>query len=116
MTTLADLQTLLLHFRDERNWKQFHSLKNLIISLNLEAAELLEIVQWKDDEEVRAMAVRPDTRTDLEDECADVLSYLLLICDAAGIDLIAATTSKIEKNRLKYPVESSYGVSTKYNK
>ena len=41
----SDLQRLteaILAFRDERDWKQFHSLRHLIVSLNLEAAELLD--------------------------------------------------------------------------
>ena len=52
MSDLENLQQLLFQFRDERNWQQFHTLKNLIISLNLEAAELLELTQWKTDEEL----------------------------------------------------------------
>ena len=39
-------------FRDERNWRQFHNEKDLSLSISLEAAELLELFQWKSSEEV----------------------------------------------------------------
>ena len=111
---LKDLTNALLQFRDERNWAQFHSLRNLIVSLNLEAAELLELTQWKSDEEIAALPANPQAREALRDECADVLLYLLLIADRAGIDLEEAASAKLEKNAVKYPVEKAYGSSRKY--
>ncbi len=104
----------LLQFRDERNWAQFHDLRNLIVSLNLEAAELLELTQWKSDAEMAALAGDPTTHEALSDECADVLLYLLLIADNAGIDLETAARNKLAKNAARYPVEKSYGTSRKY--
>ncbi|MGE5385885.1 MAG: nucleotide pyrophosphohydrolase [Betaproteobacteria bacterium] len=116
MSELETLTKALLAFRDARDWKQFHSLRNLIVSLNLEAAELLELTQWKDDGEVEAMIAESAAFSALSDECADVLLYLLLVADAAGVDLIAAATEKLEKNAEKYPVEKSFGSSAKYTK
>jgi len=112
-----DIETLtaaLVKFRDERNWAQFHTLRNLIVSLNLEAAELLELTQWKSDAEMAMLADDPVAREALRDECADVLLYLLLIADRAGIDLAGAAREKLAKNALKYPVEKSFGSSRKY--
>ena len=113
-----DLQALtraLVAFRDERNWAQFHTLRNLIVSLNLEASELLELTQWKGDTEIDTM-LRDDNRMEaLRDECADVLLYLLLIAEKTGINLIEAAERKLEKNALKYPVDKCYGASAKYN-
>lgn len=111
---MKDLTRALLQFRDERNWAQFHSLRNLIVSLNLEAAELLELTQWKSDDEIAALPANPQAREALRDECADILLYLLLIAERAGIDLEDAARAKLEKNALKYPVEKSYGSSRKY--
>lgn len=113
--SLESLARALLEFRDERNWGQFHTLRNLIVSLNLEAAELLELTQWKSDDEMIALAGRPDTREALRDECADVLLYLLLIAEKAGIDLEDAARAKLDKNAAKYPIEKSYGSSRKYS-
>lgn len=112
-----DIQALtqaLLKFRDERNWSQFHSLRNLIVSLNLEAGELLELTQWKSDQEIDASVAKAEGREALQDECADVLLYLLLIADRAGIDLEKAAFAKLEKNAAKYPIAQSYGSSRKY--
>jgi NTP pyrophosphatase (non-canonical NTP hydrolase) len=116
MTTLAEVQQLLIDFRDEREWQQFHSLKNLIVSLNLEAAEVLELVQWKTDAQAESLIRDERLHANLRDECADVLSYLLLICEVAGIDLLAATVAKIEKNRVRYPVDLARGSANKYDK
>lgn len=113
----ASLQTLtdrLIAFRDARDWRQFHSLKNLMLSLNLESAELLELAQWKDDAEIEAAISDPDFRARLAEECADVLLYLLLVCERAGIDLGAAAAEKIERNAAKYPVEKARGNAVKY--
>ena len=112
---LKKLTEKLLQFRDARDWAQFHSLRNLIVSLNLEAAELLELTQWKSDEEIAALPADPKACEALRDECADVLLYLLLIADKTGIDLEMAALSKLEKNAAKYPVEKFYGSSRKYD-
>ncbi len=113
MSVLAELTTEILRFRDERNWAQFHSLRNLIVSLNLEAAELLELTQWKNDAEMAETASGP-ARSALQDECADVLIYLLLIAECVGFDLADAARAKLVKNAARYPVASSYGSSRKH--
>ncbi len=116
MSSIDELRQALLRFRDERNWRQFHSLRNLIVSLNLEAGELLELTQWKSDAEVDALPGDPVAREALSDECADVFLYLLLVADAAGIDLLDAARKKLDKNAEKYPVEKCYGSSAKYHR
>ena len=112
---LIELSRLVAAFRDARDWSQFHSLRNLIVSLNLEAGELLELTQWKTDEEIAELPTDFHGREALEDECADVLLYLLLIADRAGIDLEAAARAKLAKNEAKYPVERFRGSRRKYD-
>ena len=85
--SLDELTDRLLAFRDAREWRRFHSLKNLMLSVSLESAELLELAQWKDDAGVDAAVSEPEFRLRLAEECADVLIYLLLICERAGIEL-----------------------------
>ena len=112
-----DLQALtqaLVKFRDERDWSQFHTLRNLIVSLNLEAAELLELTQWKDDAAIAASLEDEGKMEALCDECADILLYLLLIAEKANFDLLAAAGRKLGKNALKYPVDKCRGSSAKY--
>lgn len=115
MNVLSDLTTAALRFRDERNWAQFHTLRHLIVSLNLEAGELLELTQWQSDSDLAALIEDPARRQALSNECADVLLYLLLIAEKAGIDLADAARSKLIENAAKYPVECSYGSSRKYS-
>lgn len=114
MDDFAALTVALREFRDARDWRQFHSLRNLITSLNLEAAELLELTQWKSDAEIDALPAEPQAAQALRDECADVLLYLLLIADTAGIDLAAAARTKLAKNAVKYPVDKARGSRAKY--
>ena len=112
---LDALTRRLIAFRDARDWRQFHSLKNLILSASLEAAEIMELVQWKEDGTVEQAAQDdPEFRARLAEECADVLLYLLLICERAGIDLGEAATAKIDLNERKYPVEKARGTAKKY--
>ncbi|HMV16687.1 MAG TPA: nucleotide pyrophosphohydrolase [Zoogloea sp.] len=115
MSDLDALQRRVKAFRDERDWGQFHALRHLIVSLNLEAGELLELIQWRPDAEIDALPSDPVGREALADECADVLLYLLLIADRAGIDLGVAALAKLEKNAAKYPVERFRGSRRKYN-
>ena len=114
--TLNDLTQQLIEFRDARDWRQFHSLKDLILSLNLEAGELLELAQWKPEETFETEAGTEPLQQRLREECADVLLYLLLIAERSGIDLQRAAAEKIKSNNLKYPVEKSRGKSTKYDR
>ena len=116
--TLDSLTERLVEFRDARNWQQFHSLKDLILSLNLEASEMLELAQWKKDDEfeksITDSGKDPAPKMALEEECADVLLYLLLIAEKSEIDLLKAASAKIDKNAEKYPVEKARGNARKY--
>ena len=82
--------------------------------MNLEAAELLELIQWKDDSTVEREVGTEEFQARLAEECADILLYLLLICRAAGIDLAEAAEMKIKRNSEKYPLEKAYGSTKKY--
>ncbi|MDT8336869.1 MAG: nucleotide pyrophosphohydrolase [Candidatus Izemoplasmatales bacterium] len=103
---LKDILDKLIKFRDERNWKQFHTPENLAKSISIEANELLENYQWGSE------------NADIEnvkEEIADVFGYLLLLCNDLKIDLVNETQKKIEKNNKKYPIDKAYGNSKKYN-
>lgn len=114
--SVSDLTRQLIAFRDARDWQQFHSLKDLILSLNLEASELLELAQWKSESDFEEEAQEAVMQQRLREECADVFLYLLLIAERAGIDIQQAAAEKIKANGKKYPVEKSRGTATKYNK
>ena len=87
--------------------------KNLATALSVEAAELLEHFQWLTEEQSRSL---PDeTRKAVAQEAADVLLYLLQLCDKLGIDALDAARKKLELNAKKYPVERARGTSKKYS-
>ena len=99
----------LLKFRDDRDWRQFHTPKDLAISLSLEAAELLEVFQWSG-----ADMKRSEKLDKIKEELADVLSYCFLMADACGLDPDEILNAKIARNEEKYPVEKAKGRSEKY--
>jgi len=96
---LEELVRRLLAFRDARDWHKFHSAKNLAMSVSIEAGELLEVFQWTNE----GQSLSPDDLANARDEAADVLIYLLLLCDKLGIDLAASTANKIERNETRFP-------------
>jgi len=104
----------ILAFRDEREWAQYHTPRNLVAALVVEAGELQESILWKSDEEVSDYLRSPQGKADLAGEIADVLIFSLLLCHAVGIDPIDAIKEKIQQNAEKYPVELSRGKSLKY--
>ena len=93
-------------FVAEREWEQFHTPENLAKSISIEAAELLELFQWKN----------PEDSNQVKDELADVLTYCLLLADKYGLDPEEIVLSKLEKTKAKYPVDKSRGKSDKYDR
>lgn len=110
--SLKDLAELVLKFREERDWKQFHNPKDMALSLVLEAGEFMELTQWKNGEEL-IEHLRANKQLAGE-ELADVLGWLLLLANDLEIDLADAFEKKIEANCLKYPVEKARGSAKKY--
>jgi NTP pyrophosphatase (non-canonical NTP hydrolase) len=111
---LEALTAALARFAAERDWDQFHNPKNLAMALAGEAGEVLEHFQWLTF--AQAAALPEATRAEVELECADVLLFLLRLCDKLGIDLAAAARKKLALNAKKYPVEKSRGRATKYDR
>jgi NTP pyrophosphatase (non-canonical NTP hydrolase) len=112
----SELQALTQALRDfarARDWEQFHSPKNLASALSVEAAELLEHFQWLTEAQSRELS--PAKRDEVAAEAADVLLYLLQLCDKLDIDLAQAARQKLRVNAEKYPVERAHGSSKKYS-
>lgn len=108
-TSLQQLKDVLTEFVDQRDWSQFHSPKNLAMSLAIEAAELMEHFQWLTIDQSRNIAEDPDKKAAAAEELADVFSYTLAIANTMGIDLTETYLKKMEKNRQKYPAEEFQG-------
>ena len=108
-TTLADLKRLVSDFVDQRDWRRFHSPKNLAMSLAIEAAELMEHFQWISVEESRRAADDPQRLEAVGDELADVLCYALAMANELGLDISTAIGRKMAKNERKYPADEYRG-------
>jgi NTP pyrophosphatase (non-canonical NTP hydrolase) len=103
----------IVHFRDDRDWAQFHSIRNLAAALSIEAAELQESLLWKTDAEVCAM-LGSSKRDVVCMELADVLIYALLLSHTLGEDPLALVNKKLQLNAEKYPVHVAKGSARKY--
>jgi dCTP diphosphatase len=109
-TTLADLRQWVSRFVEQRDWRQFHSPKNLSMALAIEAAELMEHFQWLTPEQSRSVAAEPDRLAPVAEELADVFCYALAMANQLDIDVSAAIRDKMKKNERKYPVEEYRGL------
>jgi dCTP diphosphatase len=106
----ATLRDALRTFAAERDWDQFHSPKNLAVSVCVEAGELLERFQWVAEDTPLA----PDDVAKIREELADVLLYVIRLADKLDVNLFEAALSKIELNAQKYPRDKARGSSRKY--
>ena len=104
----------ILKFRDERDWSQFHNPKDLAISLSLEAAELLEIFQWKNPEQVESLKKDSKYLKKVKEELGDIFIYALLISNEFGLDPLKLINEKIKINEKKYPKDKVKGKADKY--
>ena len=102
-------------FTHERDWDQFHSVKNLSMALSVESSELMEIFQWLTEDQSNHVKNDQQLLARVEDEVADIFVYLLRIVAKSNIDLEQAVLKKIKKNAEKYPVELSRENAKKYN-
>jgi NTP pyrophosphatase (non-canonical NTP hydrolase) len=110
---LAELTALTLKFRDDRNWRQFHTAKELALCLALETAEVVELMQWRNGAELEKHL--EDNKGALAEELSDVLHAVLLLAHDHGIDLASAYREKMKKNAVKYPVEKARNQAKKYD-
>jgi NTP pyrophosphatase (non-canonical NTP hydrolase) len=110
--TLKELTGLVTRFREARDWRQFHTPKDLAMDLCVEAAEVAEHTLWRRGRDLDRHLDRK--KSEIADELADVLHVILLLADELKIDLGEAMHVKMEKNERKYPVHKSRGKATKY--
>lgn len=108
MSDIQQITEVLIKFRDERDWAQFHNPKDLALAISIESSELLEEFLWKKSEDANA--------ENIKDELADVLTYSFLLAEKYGFDVKEIVFDKIKKNNEKYPIEKAKGTALKYNK
>jgi len=109
MASIEKMVPLLLNFRSERDWEQFHIPKELAIAISIETSELLELFLWREKESINQVKNDKHTMNLIIDEIADILIYLLFLSHDLEINLSLALKQKIEKNAKKYPKEEYRG-------
>nr|WP_202449722.1 nucleotide pyrophosphohydrolase [Streptomyces sp. SID4917] len=97
------MQRRLAEFAAARDWEPYHTPKNLAAALSVEASELLEIFQWLTPEQSARVMEDPGSAHRVTDEVADVLAYLLQLCEVLGIDALTALAAKIDRNEVRFP-------------
>jgi len=116
MNAFQHIADQLVAFREARDWKQFHTPRQLAAALAIEAGELQQSMLWKTDAEIEAGLADGTLTPAIGDEIADVLSFALLLAHDLGLDPAELIAGKLAKNEQRYPVEKSRGRSTKYDK
>jgi len=112
MNEIAKIAEALEQFAGKRDWNQYHTPKNLVMALAVEAAELVEEFQWLTEDQSKHLS--PEKLAKVKDEIGDVFNYLVRLSSKLDIDLISAANEKIVKNGSKYPVEKAKGNAKKY--
>lgn len=113
--SIEQLQKIFQKFCEDRDWDQFHTPKELAIGMVTESAELLDIFRFKSNLEMKELFSNPKSKEHIDEELADVFTFVLRFAQMNNIDLEQAFLSKLEKNNLKYPVDKVKGKSKKYN-
>ena len=111
---IEELQEKVIDYRNQRDWAKYHNPKDLAISLSLEAGELLEIFQWKSQDEVELIKADPKQRQRVKEELGDIFIYALTMAHEFGFDPAEVILEKVEINDKKYPVEKARGRADKY--
>lgn len=114
-TTIQLLKDKVEKFCKERDWDKFHNAKDLATALIIESAELLEIFRWKNLDEVNEIFNNPKKLTEVREELADILYFVLRFSQKYNIDLTESLIEKLKKNQIRYPVEKFRGSNKKYN-
>lgn len=111
-TTLQDLKERMATFVQERDWEQFHSPKNLSMSISIEAAELMEHFQWLSGDQ--SCRLEDESLHAVGEELADIVLYCLSMANTLQIDLAQTVEAKMLKNERKYPRDQVRGKAHKY--
>lgn len=111
---ITDLTKRVIEYRDARDWKQFHSPKDVSTSLMLEAGEVAEHFLWKNQDEIEKHVAK--NKNAIGEELSDVLFCVLLMSHDLDIDIVEALVQKIKKNEKNYPISKSKGNIATYAK
>jgi NTP pyrophosphatase (non-canonical NTP hydrolase) len=104
-STVKALRARVAGFVHAREWEKFHRPANLAKAISVEAAELLELFQWRAEDD----DLGPAMRSRVEEELADVVIYCLSMANAMDLDLSDAVLGKLRRNEGRYPANAWRG-------
>ncbi|ALO04344.1 nucleotide pyrophosphohydrolase [Lactiplantibacillus paraplantarum] len=94
----SEIEQALIEFRNKKGWQKYHNLKDLAISLNIEASEVLEIFQWHSTEQQLDAAEKQH----LQEELADTLIYIFYLCEKIQVDPLEIVAQKMKVNKSRH--------------
>jgi len=103
VSDIDDLTHRIHEFAKARDWERFHTPKNLVMALSVEASELVEIFQWLTEEEATDLTETVDGLAAVRDEVADVAIYLLRLADKLNVSVVQAVNDKLDRNETRFP-------------
>lgn len=112
--TVADLKSRVRRFVTDRDWDQYHFPKDLAVGLSIEAAEVLEHFRFRSNSEIAALLDDEGFLEKVGHELADVLYFVLLMCDNMGLDASRLLEAKLAISSERYPVDKARGKNLKY--
>jgi len=113
-TSFEEIKSKIKKFVRERDWEQYHSPKNLSMSIAIEAAELMEHFQWLTIEESKKLLKNNKKRSEIEDELADITIFILDFCNLFNINIEKSILGKLKKSAKRYPAHIVKGKAHKY--
>ncbi len=102
MNEIEALKAEIRAFADARDWKQFHTPKNLSMAVAGEAGELVAEFQWLTAKESERSELSAKKLSDIELEIADVAIYLLRLSDVLNVDLPQVIRKKLAINESRF--------------
>ncbi|MCE7746600.1 MAG: nucleotide pyrophosphohydrolase [Candidatus Heimdallarchaeota archaeon] len=99
------LKEKMAQFLKERDWEKFHTPKNVAMSIAIEAAELMELLQWSNPER-SAVISNQELMSQIEDEIADIMIYTISLGLSLNIDIYESVLAKMDKNLKRFPPKS----------
>jgi NTP pyrophosphatase (non-canonical NTP hydrolase) len=112
---MQKLQSKIAAFLKERGWDSRAYPGNYVKSIAIEAAELLELFQWKSPSADEILA-NPKMLKAVQEELADVMIYCLDLASVLDLDAEKIVEEKLALNAKKYPAKLVKGNSANYYK
>lgn len=101
--TFQEVKDRISQFNHARNWDGYHNPKDLAMAISIEAAELMENFQWERAQTPAEVMADPKKMASVRGETADLLIYLLILCNRLDMDASSIIMEKISKNEARFP-------------